>query len=516
MRKAGCFIGLGIICLGLLLPAYGQTVEDLFRQGYQNYINGRYEESIQSYDQALSLSPDLAEAYYWKARCYDQLGNRTEAVANLKQTLKLDPKHWGAKYTLASITRRLPETQGQTMTPGNVSLSFQDTDVKQVIYMMARETGMNLVPGQDLRGRITLSLTDVSTAEALQAILETAHAKLIESGNLVKVVPLGELFEYVEGEDGIISKTYKIDYVKSENVVDALKNLLPEAQKIEAVKDSSYLVVQGDRAVIKKADAIIGSLDAPPKQVVVEAKVIEVRVTNNSNAGMDIKGSYVRNPNDIVQTIGLAGRPTETGAQGLYAQVLSGNMEAYVSALTNKVGTNVIASPRITTLSDKPASILIGAKYGYKTAIITQTSTTQQIQFLEVGTQLTITPHVTKDGFIRMSVMPKVSDGQVINDLPQENTTETANEVMVRDGQTIVIGGLIKDKEVQTDIGIPFLMDIPFLGTIFRKTVTSIEKSELLVFVTPHILTPETLNDMAKQISAMEERKRENKAELIH
>ena len=511
-RKQKAILILALLLLAVL-PASAQSFEEHFKSGYQQYINGNYEEALKHYDEALSLSPKSAEVYYWQAKCYDKLGAREEAARNLKETLKLDPNHWGAKYLLASITGNIAESYPS---PGNISLTFQNTDVNQVIYLLAKETGLNLVPGQDLRGKITLSLTDVSTEEALRAILETAHAKLIQDGKLLKVIPLAELYEFVEEEGGSISKTYRVDYVKSANVVEALKSLLPEAEKIETVKESDYLIVQGQRPVIKKADAIIRSLDSPPKQVVVEAKVIEVRATDISNLGMDIKGTNPKDSNDIVQTKALAGRPTDTGAQGLYAQVLSGNMEAYLSALANKVGVNVVASPRITTLSDKPASILIGAKYGYKTAVITETSTTQQIQFLEVGTSLTITPHVTKDGFIKMRVEPKVSDGQVVNDLPQENTTETANEVMVRDGQTIVIGGLIKDKEVQTDTGIPFLMDLPLLGALFRKTLTNIEKSELLVFVTPHILTPETLTRMAKEVSEMEAKNQAGKARLIH
>jgi type IV pilus assembly protein PilQ len=124
---------------------------------------------------------------------------------------------------------------------------------------------------------------------------------------------------------------------------------------------------------------------------------------------------------------------------------------------------------------------------------------------------------VTKSGFIRMSVEPKISDGSIVGDLPQENTTETKNEVMVKDGQTFIIGGLTKDKETEDNYGIPFLMDIPLIGGLFRKTVISTEKHELLVFVTPHLLTPEFLETMQKtKVEATEERARKAKARLIH
>ena len=160
---------------------------------------------------------------------------------------------------------------------------------------------------------------------------------------------------------------------------------------------------------------------------------------------------------------------------------------------------------------------MIGSKLGYKTLVITETTTTQQIEFLEIGTSLKLTPYITKSGYIRMVVRPKISEGEITaGDLPQERTTETKNEVMVKDGQTFVIGGLIKDKDKQEDYGIPFLMDIPLIGTFFRKTVISKEKQELLVFVTPRILTAQNLAEMNKPIQEMEGKSKKEKAYLIH
>ncbi len=500
-----------LLCF-LVFPCSGQE-KDHFRQGYQLYIEGKYREALEYYSDALSAAPRSADAYLWKAKCYDKLGDTKQAIWNLKQALRLNPKLWGAKYLLASLSRRITQ---RFPSEGNISLEFQDLDVNQAIYMLSREMGVNLVPGRGLAGKISLNLNDVSSTEALRAVLEAANARLAQEGSIYRVVPEVERLEIAETPEGIISKTYRVDYVNPANVVESLKTILPAAEMISTVKDTNYLIVQGPKNVIKRADILIKNLDLPPKQVMVEAKVIELRVTDLSNAGLDAKIKNANDANDAIQTLGLAGRSTDTGAQGLYAQILQTNTEAYLSALANQVGYNLIASPRITTLSDRPASILIGAKYGYKTAIITDTSTTQQIQFLEVGTSLTLTPSVTKDGFIKMKVAPKVSEGQVVNDLPQENTTETANEVMVRDGQTIVIGGLMKNKEVQTDIGVPLIMNIPFLGAFFRKTQVSLEKTELLIFITPHILTPETLTEMKREVEAHEKKADQQKARLLH
>ncbi|MDD5594514.1 MAG: type II and III secretion system protein, partial [Candidatus Margulisbacteria bacterium] len=140
----------------------------------------------------------------------------------------------------------------------------------------------------------------------------------------------------------------------------------------------------------------------------------------------------------------------------------------------------------------------------------------QTVNFLSVGTSLVLKPNVTKNGFIRMKISPKISDGTVTNDIPTENTTETNNEVMVRDGQTFVIGGLIKEKDTENNYGVPILMDLPLIGEAFRKTVITKEKTELLVFVTPHIVTPEYLEILNQPIEELSKKAGKEKANLIH
>jgi len=196
--------------------------------------------------------------------------------------------------------------------------------------------------------------------------------------------------------------------------------------------------------------------------------------------------------------------------------VISNNVEAYLSALQRIVGYNLLASPRITTLNHKPATILIGQKIGYETAVITTTGTVQQVNFIDTGTSLKITPHVSENGYVRMLIAPKVSEGHLENNIPQENTTETQCEVLVKDGQTIIIGGLIKEAETVTDTGVPILVGIPIIGAFFRNSDIVKSKRELLVFVTPHILTPDYLEGMAKEINTFQKRQKVEKKGLIH
>jgi type II secretory pathway component GspD/PulD (secretin) len=143
----------------------------------------------------------------------------------------------------------------------------------------------------------------------------------------------------------------------------------------------------------------------------------------------------------------------------------------------------------------------------------------QNVDFLEVGTKLKFTPHINEDGYIVMDVAPSVSEGQVKNDLPQKDTTETTNKVLVKDGQSILIGGLTKKYERETEIGIPILSSLPFIGNLFRRTELQSEKRELMVIITPHIVTPAFLDAMQKRAMELDARRgnwSETKGKLIH
>jgi type II secretory pathway component GspD/PulD (secretin) len=391
-----------------------------------------------------------------------------------------------------------------TLEKGKVYLNLKDADIKNVLQIFAKATGINIVAADDVTGKITVTFSGIVPKDGLEAVLRTKGLDWFEDH--------GTIFVSTKK----IMRTYYLANAKPSDLQATLAAILPTGSIVTANDSYNVLVIQTSSDYLPRLEKLINELDVAPLQVLVEAQLIEVQLSEGSNLGIDSRYTYQNNVNDKAQNIGMAGRASDANAQGLYAQILSGNAEAFLSTLSNKSGINVIASPRLTTLNNKEATILIGSKFGYTTSVISQTSTTQVVNFLSVGTQLSITPNITKNGFIQMKVSPKISDGSVINNLPQENTTETHNEVMVKDGQTFVIGGLTKDKDVQTDYGIPFIMDIPLLGAFFRRTVITKQKDELLVFITPHILTPEYLGTLNQPIDEMKKKSADHKAHLVH
>jgi type II secretory pathway component GspD/PulD (secretin) len=316
-------------------------------------------------------------------------------------------------------------------------------------------------------------------------------------------------------------QVFKLKYANAKDFTATLGPLLGQGEGAAVNEKLNAVVVRASDVTLKRISTLVDKLDTPPLQVQVEAKIIELKTGNGDTNNPSVLGAewkYTKNTNDYVQLLTDA---TTAGASslGLYAQLMTGNTEAYLSALEKTIGYDLVASPWISALNHETAEILIGSKYGYKTTLTTTTGTMQNIDFLEVGTKLTFTPHINDDGFIVMEIYPSISEGQVKNDLPQEDTTETKNKVLVKDGQSIVVGGLTKNYNRETEVGIPVLSALPFIGMLFRRTELQAEKRDVMVIITPHIITPQFLDAMHKEAQALDARREKwskEKAGLIH
>lgn len=306
------------------------------------------------------------------------------------------------------------------------------------------------------------------------------------------------------------------------------------------------VIVQDYEHVLKTVDHVIAQIDVQPIQVLIEAVIVSVRLDKDMDLGVNYaildgsgnalglvgNGSVINatagfTPASVLagvatgtfntlqsittQTTGQAPSTTTTTNIGTTGQMggnanygfnannhgakygFSGkNVTGFIKALQTRGETKVLAAPRILVLNKQPAEVHLGDQLGYKTSIVSQTSTTQQVQFMNVGTQLRLRPFVSSEGLIRLEVHPERSYGAVDKDgIPQTNTSEVTTNIMVRDGATIVIGGLMDTEVEQQVVGIPFLMDIPWIGAIFRETISSTIKRELVVILTPHICKPE-------------------------
>jgi type IV pilus assembly protein PilQ len=281
--------------------------------------------------------------------------------------------------------------------------------------------------------------------------------------------------------------------------------------------------------------ALVADLDKRPKQVLVEATILEVTLDETSRFGVDINyiaggdfddfGSLVA-PGQVY-TDGVAA-PANTGSfmqngftendgEGLRVGFIGDNIAVFLEALQRVADTNVLANTKVLALNKMRGELIIGGRLGYFGGTTVSDGISQQtVEFLEVGTQLRFRPYIANDGFVRLEIHPQRSSGVVdsTTGLPSETTSEVTTNVMVRNGETVVIGGLIESRDVHTTERVPLLGYIPVIGWLFSSESTEVVRKEIIVLLTPRVLDDgeryedgERLRDLAE---ARRERMREN------
>lgn len=506
-----------ILIFSLIIPASGiaadlpETAQDFFSLGYQSYQQGDYPGAVSYFQEAISLSPNQASAYFFLGKSYYLLNDYANATTALNKVIELKGTHPDSTELLNAISK----------INRKIFLDLKDVDLTEVLRIFSDETGLNIVAGPDVYGKITLKLKDMSPEAALKYILEANNYTFIKKGNTIKVLP-GEGRKTIIEEKNVgggktITRTFPVSYLKAEDLAATLKELIGDQAKILMTKGSNTLIVEGSPALVNKAAKILNQIDVTPKAVMVESKIVETKFDVLSDMGINLTEGYPNSAGarDKLQTLGLASQPTATGASGFFYTVTRDRATALLETLSQKTDYKVLSSPKIIAVDKQPAEIIMGSRLGYKVKTVTTTGLIESVEFLDVGTKLVFTPNIKDDNTIILQIHPEISEGSIVNDLPQKNSTETTTTVAIKDGETVILGGLVKEKAQEVNKGIPFLQDIPILGVPFRRTEIITEKREILIFITPYIINKEVLESMPAQIKSAEDKASQVKPSLI-
>jgi type II secretory pathway component GspD/PulD (secretin) len=273
------------------------------------------------------------------------------------------------------------------------------------------------------------------------------------------------------------------------------------------------VIVQDEEPVLREIDQLISQLDVQPPQVLIEAVILTVTLNKDQEFGVNFgvvdaarsllgvvgNGATLNTtlgfgPAKVLTAGGQVAGNSNTGfaadEHGLKFGFIDNNVQGFLRALQTIGRLEVLATPRLLVLNKQLAELQLGQLLGYTTFSQSQVSTVQSVQFLPVGTLLRVRPFISTDGMVRMEVHPERSSGQVINNIPQTDTTEVTTNVMVPDGATIVIGGLMENNDNKQEAGLPILGDLPCLGFLFRQRQHTHLKRELVVLLTPRIWNP--------------------------
>lgn len=387
-----------------------------------------------------------------------------------------------------------------------VSFNFKEVDIKNALNIISREAGANIVvPPEFPVLAINLSLNDIELEDALDLILGMVNYAFIKENNMYKVVKSEEV------EKKAVYKTFAPRYAQAEKLKKLLSdsNLLSEEGKLVVDSRSNKIVVIDLPKNMEKIEEVITQIDVKPRQVTIEAKIVDVSLTDTEKLG--IEWTWIKDAAGVpAQTAGFTVDSLSEGKGFFKYGTLSASQIATVfEALMKREHANVLSKPTITTLSNEEAKINVTRKLAYRTDTATtatggSTTTAINWQEKEVGIILSVTPYINDTGDIIMKIEPTASllqeyIGTAPNQYPVIMSRSATTQVMVKDGETLVIGGLITQEMRDTKSGIPLLSDIPILGIPFQKKTKSLVNTELIIFITPHIVTDGQENNSKAQ-----------------
>ena len=422
-----------------------------------------------------------------------------------------------------------------------LSLNFQDIEVRAILQLLADFTGFNLVTSDTVSGNVTLRLKNVPWDQALDIILRTRGLGKRESGNVWLIAPQEEIAarEKLELESRrqiqelapLKTEFVQINYAKAGTIANLIKTrsnkLLTDRGNVTVDERTNTLLIQDTAEALGSIREVVEALDIPVRQVLIESRIVVANEDFSRDIGVRFGLSHRNEP--FAQNIrgdgnsgfysavggGIAGntnygKPTGfvTGTNENYIVDLPvagpaaafrwsvGKIGSYLlqlelSALQVEGRGEVIASPQVITANQKEATIKAGTEIPYQQA---SSSGATAVSFKEAVLSLQVTPHITPDDRVIMDLtVNRDSVGQIFAGVPSIDTNEVTTQVLVDNGETVVLGGIFESNNRTDKDMVPFFGEIPYFGNLFKRTSTTAEKQELLIFVTPKILK-ETLS----------------------
>jgi len=418
-----------------------------------------------------------------------------------------------------------------------ISLDFKDADLANVFRIIAEVSNLNIITTDDVKGKVSVRLINVPWDQALDIVLKSKGLGVSQEGNVLRIAPLTTL----RGEDkarldarkeveklqasleGVI-ETIPVNYGKASDLQNKIKDLLSEGGKIQIDDRTNMIIVRDLRKNVEDVKSLVATLDTATPQVLIEARIVEVDTSFTRELGVQWGGSW---KNGAATQIGITGVQDSTGASipgqtltnttpfaasttppnfavnlpaaigvgsggGISFGILRDNLrlDLSLSALESSGKGKVVSSPKVVTIDNKEAVIEQGTQIPYSTVSASGTNT----QFVDATLSLKVTPHITPEGSVIMKLEAK-NDSQGATGAtgqPAINKKKATTEVLVRDGETAVIGGILQVSRKEDQAALPWLSKIPVLGYFFKKDTNTSSNRELLIFITPKILKTES------------------------
>ena len=405
-----------------------------------------------------------------------------------------------------------------------ISVDFKNTPIEDVLRIMAEQADVDIVKSPKVIGVVTTTLTNVPLEEALSNILATHGFGYVADKNMLRILPVEELAEPVEK---LVSRIYRITYADVAEVEEALNKFISERGSLSSNRGTSNIIVTDTERKINAIDKFIEEVDRITPQILVEARIYDITSQDKLDLGIEWQagrdttytggvtgvGTNPTKDRDPFMTGAFSGATSETsGTTGAlrFGWLNTGiDIDVLLKAQQNKIDAKLLANPRILVLDNETAQIKIITEKPY--IELTETSgggSMGTTAFKEIGVELEVTPHFTRDEMVRLQLKPSfsvetgtVNVGTASEQYPQPviDTREAETTLLVKNGRTVVLGGLRK-KEVSKRVNkIPMLGDLPVVGLLFRFEGEDTVTSEIVVFVTPRIVDQAVMSETEQQ-----------------
>ncbi|MGB2753954.1 MAG: hypothetical protein WBD75_00650 [Phycisphaerae bacterium] len=444
-----------------------------------------------------------------------------------------------------SAAAAAPETRSEISVEDNrITLHAKDEDLTKVLETISRLNEVNIVASKNVKGKVSADLYKVTVDEMLDAICRSNDLRWVREKGFIYVHTPAELEAIRQDDSRLVTEVFQLNYLTSEEAVKLIQPILSKkattaantasetgiASSSEEVGGNSYplqdcIVVRDFPENLEEVRKTLKKMDQRPRLVMVEATILQVQLTDttslgvnfNALAGVDFRDLAINTePATAPATITTAAAATPRATQhewgqvytqgfaapgtGLNIGIVTNNVSMFINALEEVTDTTILSNPKVLTLNKQRAEVMVGDRIGYRTTTFTETQAYETVEFLESGTQLVFRPFISDDGYIRMEVHPEVSNGDLVNNLPRETTTEVTCNVMIKDGHTLVIGGLFDEDVSIGRTQIPGLGNIPGLGWMFRSREDATTRNEIIVLLTPHIIQEEEAYALGEQM----------------
>lgn len=436
-----------------------------------------------------------------------------------EETLPLRPPEPSAPPPKVAKTTEEGDLE-RLYTGRKISLDFKDADIKNILRLIAEVSNFNIITADDVSGKITMRLVDVPWDQALDVILQSRNLGKVQVGNVMRIAPIETLRRESQARleekrakerlEDTVTELIPVNYATAKDIIPQIKGVLSERGDVKVDDRTNLLIIKDIPRSIPAVKNLVKSLDTKTPQVAIEARIVEANLTFQRELGVKwgfeigggkatagggtsgtVLGSGTREVVDL-PAIARAGISGATGAPGiiefLFSRGTIQSLDLAISAHENKGDVKIISSPKIATLHNKEASIEQGLRIPYRKLTTEGTISTD---FIDANLKLTVTPLVTNDGHVKLTIKAKkdAPDTSIsVDGVPSIDKKEAITEVLVKDNGVVVIAGVYSIEKSDGTEGIPLFSKIPLLGWLFKREAKEDKRKDLLIFISPRII----------------------------